>query len=497
VRYANRRSLLRVLRANHRRRSDSLRRTQASQRRDQVNADAADARPSRGQVKLSLAAVACFEWHSSEFGAAVWTFDEDGTARCNGNREDTSRDLHEHSNDEGVVIFREDGWQVDNAQSSLRRLVWTKHGYETITWTRTQSRCDQGIEFDAPLPVENLGFWWALLEQPDTVDTLRHFLAEESARNPALAEAISVAVSSTPKLADSYVRQEQWAIRREFEGMPTRLQTAERALGALTATLVAMILSYVDVHTKVSAVRSVSSNLHQATDCRMSWEPLFLDQVVCKSLLKTWRRRCIFLNPEGSLPRGLFEVHRLDVVLMDAEQLDTLHDETDDETPPPERFPILDPTSQMLRGLKDWFKDLRELSMSNIMNIHNLYGPAYQWGYRRTLLDNFGFVTVVCNHANPAALELLACRDLPPRSIDVKAACNENRMRVPQGVHIDESTTFSVSEALFLAEHRSMYKNGGTFYVAGGTLHGRSNSDQVRRAYRPVVAALRRRFPQF
>merc|ERR1719261_1283584 len=115
-------------------------------------------------------------------------------------------------------------------------------------------------------------------------------------------------------------------------------------------------------------------------------------------------------------------------------------------------------------------------------------------GLRAGSLCDFGFVELVHLTTNPPTYTLHARKDMPPRAIDLKAALSENRARLPAGVLFDEGTTVSEREALYLAEHRSAYKNGDDFHLVHA-FYRTVRSHGVRKRYKAVLASLRKRFP--
>lgn len=73
-------------------------------------------------------------WRSLQDGA-VWRIDEKGEAYLNGKRSDPGGDLVE----DDAIIKRNDGWEVDMANSTMDQLIWVKgknDKYEPIKWGR-------------------------------------------------------------------------------------------------------------------------------------------------------------------------------------------------------------------------------------------------------------------------------------------------------------------------------------------------------------------------
>lgn len=65
-------------------------------------------------------------------------------------------------------------------------------------------------------------------------------------------------------------------------------------------------------------------------------------------------------------PAGLFEVQRLDCVLMDPERHEAEQSDTEDDAPRPRPLVITDPLDEVCKRLRNYFTGVRELSVSNI-----------------------------------------------------------------------------------------------------------------------------------
>lgn len=270
-------------------------------------------------------------------------------------------------------------------------------------------------------------------------------------------------------------------------------------LGVLSATLVAVVMSYVDVKTKVRNVRLLSHSLRQAMQCRTAWDPLCLDQATGRSFLRLLKR----CDPLGCfveavnktkrlLPRGIFEVTRLEAVLMDPERVELEQSDTEDDIPKPRPMVIADPLDEVCKRLRNYFTSVSDLYVSNIED----YRMDYRFvGLRAGSLADFGYVELEHRPTSPATYSLLARRTAPPRQINLEAMKKENRSRMPAGVPFDDTTTISEREALYLVEHRSAYKNGDDFHLVHAA-YRTVRSHGVRRKYKAVVESLRDRFPE-
>jgi len=260
----------------------------------------------------------------------------------------------------------------------------------------------------------------------------------------------------------------------------------------------AEILSYVDFRTKVAAALGASRAFQQALQCRAAWDPLHLDQVSVRSFLRLLKSR----DPLGCFPsdvgrtkrrfpKGLFEVHHLQTALMDPERMEVEQSDTEDDTPRPRPLVIADPLDEVCKRLRHYFTAVRELSISNIED----YRMDYRFvGLRVGSLADFGFVELVHLATTPPTYALRARRDAPPRSVDLEAMRLENRARLPVNIQFDETTTFSDREALYLAEHRNAYKNGDDFHLVHA-FYRTVRSHSVRKRYKAIVTALKKRFP--
>lgn len=295
--------------------------------------------------------------------------------------------------------------------------------------------------------------------------------------------------------------------RRRSKGPATPQLIAEEVsrcrtravLGTLTTEIVALIMSYVDVKTKARSVQAVSSSIRGATQCRQAWDPLCLDQATGRAFLRLLKRRdplgCFadaVSKTKRCLPKGFFEVMRLEAVLMDPERVEVEQSDTEDEAPKQRPLVVSDPLDEVCKRLRSYFPSVCELHITNIED----YRMDYRFvGLRSVSLADFGFVELTHCSTTPPTYTLLAHRKLPPRLINVEDMKAENRARMPAGVCFDFSTTISEREALYLAEHRNAYKNGEDFHLVHAFFRT-VRSHTVRRRYKAVVEALRQRFPQ-
>jgi len=278
-------------------------------------------------------------------------------------------------------------------------------------------------------------------------------------------------------------------------------QQRQPVLGSLGAELTAFTMSYIDLPTKVLGVRRASDALRHALECRAAWDPLHLDQAIGRAFFRLLKRQdplgCFTADVSRTkrmLPGGFFEVQNLEAVLMNPERVELEQSDTEDDTFRPRPLVIADPLDEVCKRLRHYFTSVRGLVISNIEDFRMDYRFV---GLRAGSLADFGFVELVHTPSSWATstYTLRACKDAPPSVVDPEAAKRENRSRLPPGVHFDEATMFSEREALYLAEHRSAYKNGDDFFLIHA-LHRTVRSHGVRKRYKSVVAALRQRFPE-
>jgi len=178
--------------------------------------------------------------------------------------------------------------------------------------------------------------------------------------------------------------------------------------------------------------------------------------------------------------------------LMDPERVELEQSDTEDEAPKPRPLVVADPLDEMCKRLRYYFTLVKEISLTNIED----YRMDYRFvGLRTGSLAEYGLVELVHCATAPPTYALRAVQDEPPRILDIQAALSENRSRLPPGVHYIETTTISEREALYLAEHRSAYKNGDDFHLIHA-FYRTVRSHSVRKRYKSVVATLRDRFPQ-
>lgn len=270
------------------------------------------------------------------------------------------------------------------------------------------------------------------------------------------------------------------------------------AFGPLNMDLAALVFSFVEVPTKVTAACGVSRGLREVFQRRSAWDPLKLDKDTGRKLLRKLKVKdpLGYFLEEGHrtkryFPSGFFDVQHVEIVLMDPERVEHVQSDTEDEAPKPQATLIPDPLDEVLKRLKHYFSDVTDLIISNIED----YRMDYRFvGLRCSSLGAFGFVQLQ-HHSNPATYELRALRDDPPKSVDLKAIKSVNSSRIPWAVRVDHSTTISEREALFLQEHLSAYKNGSDFFLAHA-IYRSVPSHTVRKRYKAVVASLSRRFPQ-
>ncbi|CAE8610877.1 unnamed protein product [Polarella glacialis] len=281
------------------------------------------------------------------------------------------------------------------------------------------------------------------------------------------------------------VRPARPAVDRPFKQLPTEVA--------------ATVMSFVDFQTKVLAGQRVSAGFKQVMQTRSAWEPLLLDKLACKALLRQVKQKdplgCFAADVNRTkrlFPKGMFEVMTLETVLMDPEKLEPMQSDTEDESPKPRPLTIPDPLDELCKRLRHYFNAVTHLSIRNIED----YRMDYRFvSLRCGSLEDFGSVELLHCDSTPPTYELRASRNDPPQVINLLAIAAQNRARLPPQVKFEVQTTISEREALYLTEHLSAYKNGNDFHMVHA-FYRTVRSHGVRKRYKSVVAALRQRFPE-
>ena len=180
---------------------------------------------------------------------------------------------------------------------------------------------------------------------------------------------------------------------------------------------------------------------------------------------------------------------------MDAERLQDHVSDTEDDGPQP--VILTNPLLEVCMRLKCCFAAVQTLRISSIEDASDV---DYDFIHLRVIqLAEFGHVELERLSATPPTYRLCAHRSSPPRIVDLDAAQAENVARIPANANMHHPgaapTTFSVREALYLMEHRSVYKVGDEFRMAHAP-YRIIEAHSVRVRYTWVVEALRQRFPE-
>lgn len=272
------------------------------------------------------------------------------------------------------------------------------------------------------------------------------------------------------------------------------------SIGVLTTDLLTEVLAGVDFKTKVCSLLPASQFMRRALQHGAAWDPLCFDKETGRSFLRMLKKHdplaCFaadVMRTKGLLPDGFFDVRCLRVVLMDPERVEQAQSDTEEEEPKPRPLAIADPLDEVCRRLRHYFTGVKEFLVSNIEDFRMDYRFL---GLRAGSLSKFGFVELSCCDSSPTrTYTLFAKYDSPPRLIDISSAISDNRSRLPSDVHLEDGTTFSEREALYLAEHRSAFKNADCFHFQHAKFRT-VRSHAVRKSYVGVVASLRERFPE-
>lgn len=280
------------------------------------------------------------------------------------------------------------------------------------------------------------------------------------------------------------------------------------SLSKLNGELIAQSLSFLDITTKVSAVRATSRTVCETLQYSTAWNPLYMNEASTRLLLITLKARdplgCFrtdALRVQHALPGGLFRVDYMDIVLMPPDVTDTdtseaetnaVRTEENSDSLPAPLLSIADPLNELCRRLRHYFPLLSTLRLTGIWAPH---ADRCFAGLRSSHLAAFNFIELVCCSTAPVMYTLTARRDVPAGTVCTSAAKVENRSRVPPGVHLDPTTSLSDHEALYLMEHKCAFKNGDAFYV----MHTPSRTVRARivhQHYTHVLELLRRRSPE-
>eukprot|EP00747_Dinoflagellata_sp_TGD_P059867 gnl/TRDRNA2_/TRDRNA2_151767_c0_seq1.p1 gnl/TRDRNA2_/TRDRNA2_151767_c0~~gnl/TRDRNA2_/TRDRNA2_151767_c0_seq1.p1 ORF type:complete len:508 (-),score=62.15 gnl/TRDRNA2_/TRDRNA2_151767_c0_seq1:135-1658(-) len=276
------------------------------------------------------------------------------------------------------------------------------------------------------------------------------------------------------------------------------------AFSVLPSDLVVFLFSFVDVRTKLRAMLSTLHSMKHWLQSREAWEPLHLDQSTGRALLRFLKCReslcreslftCtpVVAETKHLLPKGFFEVCTLTVELMEADIVDL---KPSGSHRAHYLTAITDPIEEICSTLRRYLSSLVDLQITNIED----YRMDYRFvSLRARSLRDFSFVELVHDSTKSKAksptYSLRARLDLPPRLVDVDAAQVENRSRLPDNVNFDTRTSISECDAVYLAEHRSAYKNGEEFRLAH-SFYRSLQPNGVRKQYKAVTASLRKRFP--
>lgn len=268
-----------------------------------------------------------------------------------------------------------------------------------------------------------------------------------------------------------------------------------KGVGLLNINLMSSVLSFVDLSTKLAAMR-VCRGFHEVLQCGDAWDPLVMNRFQCQGMLRfvraSWfsasrlREDCKWKFCR--LPPAFHQVSVLDIDLMDAERSVRDQSDTEDEERRPIPLTIVSPLREFSRGWRS-FTRIASLTLRNI----DYYSMGYDFLHFRCIcLKSFGFVKLHYTGNRTYRLEASAEREPPVVNCKEVALMNSNRL--PASTRV-QATTLSEREALFLLEHPTSYKNGNDIrFIHDVNL---INSHSVRKQYKPLVESLKERFPTF
>ena len=254
-----------------------------------------------------------------------------------------------------------------------------------------------------------------------------------------------------------------------------------KGIGLLNINLMATILSSVDLSTKLSAM-AVSRGLWEVLQCSTAWDRLVVNPEMCRKILRQQDRRPGFFMPEVFKKVSAIEIH-----LMDAENQDHRNESDTEDDQVRDRVidnPFLDIGNFLLR----LFPNISEATIWNI-NSENMRGFLLFVRCRR--LKSFSSVRT---HYMGKRIYCLKATQHEPPLVDCTEVATINSSRIPPTMVQDESTTISHSEALFLLEHPTSFKNGSDIFFIDAPQE-RHSSHEVRKDYKNVLDSLKERFP--
>ena len=252
-----------------------------------------------------------------------------------------------------------------------------------------------------------------------------------------------------------------------------------KGIGLLNINLMATILGSVDLSTKLSAI-SVSRGLREVLQCSTAWDRLVVNPEMCQRILRHANRPGFFR------PQVFEKVSAIDVHLMDAENWDQSESETEDDQDRAEVFgnPFLTFGLALCRRL------FPNISEATIWNINSEDFRIFLVVVRCRCLKSFSFVRT---QYMGNGIYCLKAKQHEPPLVDCTEVLKINSSRIPPLVQ-DESTTISDSEALFLLEHPTTFKNGRSIFFMDAPDEIVS-SHEVRKDYKGLLDCLKERFP--
>ncbi|CAK9071129.1 unnamed protein product [Durusdinium trenchii] len=408
----------------------------------------------------------------------------------------------------------------------------TKKGHwRIVSWTQTASRDASLVDFalllwpsssmaECPPEQENeesraalrflkkcrkdMQLWKLLVSKPFVAKRLCDSLAAEVKSDQAFAAAVAaIAPSSHPKKVKRRNSEAPASLGSAWPPKSRRRLCYKQGpsgywriegIGCLNVNLMAHILSFADLGSKLSGALRVAKGFHEVLQVGAAWDPLVVDQQHCRGMLHLLRAMSVFsalgesVQPAGRFPGGFFESSKVEIVLMDPEKpLRDLDSDTEEDEPRARRpLKILCPMREFGRGWH-FFKSVSELTLKNIDSFTMSFDFV---NFRCVSLQKFGMVK--CEYAGNRRYSLYARKNEPPPLVDCSHVATLNSNRIPRSVR-RLSTTLSEREALFLLEHSTAFKNGNDMRFT----HDRFmmvTSHEVRKKYKEVVKHLREQF---
>ncbi|CAK9029355.1 CUGBP Elav-like family member 1, partial [Durusdinium trenchii] len=215
---------------------------------------------------------------------------------------------------------------------------------------------------------KDMQLWKLLVSKPFVAKRLCDSLAAEVKSDQAFAAAVAaIAPSSHPKKVKRRNSEAPASLGSAWPPKSRRRLCYKQGpsgywriegIGCLNVNLMAHILSFADLGSKLSGALRVAKGFHEVLQVGAAWDPLVVDQQHCRGMLHLLRAMSVFsalgesVQPAGRFPGGFFESSKVEIVLMDPEKpLRDLDSDTEEDEPRARRpLKILCPMREFGRG---------------------------------------------------------------------------------------------------------------------------------------------------